>query len=69
MDTLEKIGRWLAPGESPEPKSADLSIHAKPLLASLMTMAWFVEARDPYTREDTCGACQGTRTCWRRRQA
>ncbi|MBV5292924.1 MAG: HD-GYP domain-containing protein [Curvibacter lanceolatus] len=49
MDTLDKIGRWLAPSASPEPKSANLSVHAKPLLASLMTMAWFVEARDPYT--------------------
>lgn len=49
MDTLEKIGRWLMPGASQASRSSDVSIHAKPLLASLMTMAWFVEARDPYT--------------------
>ena len=49
MDTLDKISRWLTSGATPESKSPDLAIHAKPLLASLMTMAWFVEARDPYT--------------------
>ncbi len=49
MSTLEKIGRWLKPGAHTEPKAQDFTAHAKPLLASLMTMAWFVEARDPYT--------------------
>lgn len=49
MDALKKLGCWLTSGSPSEPMSADLSVHAKPLLASLMSTAWFVEARDPYT--------------------
>lgn len=49
MNTVERIERWLTGGASSDSKPADRSILARPLLASLMTMAWFVEARDPYT--------------------
>jgi len=49
MHTLEKISRWLMPDSSSKPNSPDISTNPKPLLASLITMAWFVEARDPYT--------------------
>lgn len=47
MNVIKQLGEWLAPkdcGEVPE-----LGTQSSHLLASLLTMAWFVEARDPYT--------------------
>lgn len=49
MWKLEKLNRWLGVDESAQPHHAQVLAHAKSLLASLVTMAWFVEARDPYT--------------------
>lgn len=47
MKVLQQLGRWLASDEATQTESvAESSSH---LLASLLTMAWFVEARDPYT--------------------
>lgn len=48
MNVLQQLGTWLHPSA----KSGDAvapNNYAHHLLASLMTMAWFVEARDPYT--------------------
>lgn len=47
MHLLNSLNRWLSNEDCPDP--ADASAHASHLLASLMTMAWAVEARDPYT--------------------
>lgn len=47
MKTLQQFRLWLAHGSSN--KLTQTHDCAKPLLASLLTMAWFVEARDPYT--------------------
>lgn len=40
MNVLRELAHWLKPGAGNESTN---------LLASLLTMAWFVEARDPYT--------------------
>lgn len=45
MELLQQSDRW--PSTAPVP--AAVSAQPADLLASLMTMAWFVEARDPYT--------------------
>ncbi|MBI2384638.1 MAG: HD-GYP domain-containing protein [Elusimicrobia bacterium] len=47
MNAFKQLSRWLAPDANHE--SADALTHYSHLLASLLTMAWFVEARDPYT--------------------
>lgn len=47
MSMLTSLSRWLSDEDCLDPK--DATIHASHLLASLMTMAWAVEARDPYT--------------------
>ena len=47
MTMLESLSHWLAPDRPQE--SAAIAAHSANLLASLLTMAWFVEARDPYT--------------------
>jgi HD domain len=44
MALLQRLSGWFNPSVS----SSDPSVEA-PLLASLLTMAWLVEARDPYT--------------------
>ena len=44
MNLLQPFRRWLAAEPAPAVNSPPAD-----LLASLMTMAWFVEARDPYT--------------------
>lgn len=44
---LEQLGHWLGLRECPG--GPDLAAHTNDLLASLLTMAWLVEARDPYT--------------------
>ncbi|MGV8899297.1 MAG: HD-GYP domain-containing protein [Burkholderiaceae bacterium] len=46
MNVLKQLGHWLAPDTGHESVEA---AHSGNLLASLLTMAWFVEARDPYT--------------------
>lgn len=49
MSLLDKVNRWIS-GPSIEPIDKSISdAHFTSLLSSLMTMAWFVEARDPYT--------------------
>lgn len=47
MNAFKQLSRWLDPEHRIDP--AKLEDHAGNLLASLLTMAWFVEARDPYT--------------------
>lgn len=47
MHLLNSLNRWLSNEDCLDP--SDASTHASHLLASLMTMAWAVEARDPYT--------------------
>lgn len=47
MDVLRKMGGWF--GATPETPLPLPESSANYLLASLLTMAWFVEARDPYT--------------------
>ncbi|MGP1685138.1 MAG: HD-GYP domain-containing protein, partial [Giesbergeria sp.] len=42
MSNLQRLNTWIR-------GSAADTHPAKQLLASLLTMAWFVEARDPYT--------------------
>ena len=48
MQLVERIGRWLehASGRGDANDEQQQFGH---LLASLVVMAWFVEARDPYT--------------------
>lgn len=48
MNVLQHLGAWLHPRANSGDAVAPAS-YAHHLLASLMTMAWFVEARDPYT--------------------
>ncbi len=47
MMITDWIGRLT--GSSDRRDSSEVKGHASQLLASLLTMAWFVEARDPYT--------------------
>ncbi|MBC3885912.1 HD-GYP domain-containing protein [Undibacterium griseum] len=47
MSVFTQLGHWLTQGTDKE--SVDASTHSSHLFASLLTMAWFVEARDPYT--------------------
>lgn len=47
MNTFQQLRHWLAPGVPAG--SIEARAHSSQLLASLLTMAWFVEARDPYT--------------------
>ncbi|TBR12585.1 MAG: HD-GYP domain-containing protein [Rugosibacter sp.] len=47
MNVFKQLSHWLTPEDCGEP--ADIAVHSGNLLASLLTMAWFVEARDPYT--------------------
>lgn len=47
MNVFKQLSHWLAP--ETDDKSVDANTHSSHLLASLLTMAWFVEARDPYT--------------------
>ena len=48
MDLFKRLTHaWLSSEDCLEP--ADAAGHAQHLLASLLTMAWVVEARDPYT--------------------
>lgn len=47
-NVLRQLADWLQPNASPTNTEAPAS-YAHHLLASLLTMAWFVEARDPYT--------------------
>jgi hypothetical protein len=47
MNVFRQLGRWLAPVQ--DSASIDAATYSSNLLASLLTMAWFVEARDPYT--------------------
>lgn len=47
MNVFRQLGHWLAPEDSGD--AAGAASHARNLLASLLNMAWFVEARDPYT--------------------
>lgn len=47
MTMLQRLKDWL--GVAPGNKTGDVAAHGGNLLASLLSMAWFVEARDPYT--------------------
>lgn len=47
MNVFKQLSQWLTPDDCVD--STDAATHSANLLASLMTMAWFVEARDPYT--------------------
>jgi hypothetical protein len=47
MNTFQQLRHWLGPWVPTG--STDVATHSSQLLASLLTMAWFVEARDPYT--------------------
>lgn len=47
MNVFQQLSHWLSPDDCAE--VADAADHSANLLASLLTMAWFVEARDPYT--------------------
>lgn len=47
MSLMPSLSRWFSNEDCLDP--ADATTHAAHLLASLMTMAWAVEARDPYT--------------------
>lgn len=47
MNWLKQGGNWLANAQAQEPVPVETT--TRHLLASLLTMAWFVEARDPYT--------------------
>lgn len=47
MNVIKQLHHWLAPDA--DNASVEASTHSSHLLASLLTMAWFVEARDPYT--------------------
>ncbi len=47
MNVIKQLGEWLAPNDCPE--VIEPATQSGDLLASLLTMAWFVEARDPYT--------------------
>ncbi len=51
MNVLQQLRAWFHPDANPaNPANVAMPIgYAHDLLASLMTMAWFVEARDPYT--------------------
>lgn len=46
MNAFKQLHHWLTPNTSNKSVEAAYSSN---LLASLLTMAWFVEARDPYT--------------------
>lgn len=47
MSFFKQLNQWFAPG--PPHATDDAPDNSSHLLASLLTMAWFVEARDPYT--------------------
>lgn len=47
MSWFKQAGSWLGNAQTEEKVSVETT--ARHLLASLLTMAWFVEARDPYT--------------------
>lgn len=47
MSWLKQFGGWISKPGPPTSRAADSS--AQHLLTSLLMMAWFVEARDPYT--------------------
>lgn len=47
MTWFKQLGNWIDHSQSGEKVPAEAS--TQHLLASLLTMAWFVEARDPYT--------------------
>lgn len=47
MKVMEQLSQWLVPNEIRA--SVAVAENSGDLLASLLTMAWFVEARDPYT--------------------
>lgn len=48
MKLLQPLGKFFTPHHHDAPTQID-DTHAQHLVASLLTMAWFVEARDPYT--------------------
>jgi hypothetical protein len=47
MNWFKQAGSWL--GNTPPAEHVPVETITRHLLASLLTMAWFVEARDPYT--------------------
>lgn len=47
MTWFKQLGDWV--GNSPYKDKVSVEASTQHLLASLLTMAWFVEARDPYT--------------------
>lgn len=47
MNVFKQLSHWLTPDAGNQ--SVEAATHSSHLLASLLTMAWFVEARDPYT--------------------
>ena len=47
FNIFKQLSHWL--GSDAGNESADAAAHSGHLLASLLNMAWFVEARDPYT--------------------
>ena len=47
MKVIKQLSEWLVPSDCPE--ASEPASQSGNLLASLLTMAWFVEARDPYT--------------------
>lgn len=47
INMFKQLSHWLGPDAGNE--SANAAAHSGHLLASLLNMAWFVEARDPYT--------------------
>lgn len=49
MSLLRKVNQWVSGSSSTSLDSNMSDTHFTSLLSSLMTMAWFVEARDPYT--------------------
>jgi len=49
LSAFQKFSTWLSWLASAQRSPSQPLDHIKPLMASLLTMAWFVEARDPYT--------------------
>ena len=49
MSLLSKVNQWVSGAPEKSQVNGLNNTHVTHLLSSLMTMAWFVEARDPYT--------------------
>lgn len=49
MHFMERMRSWSFWAQNHPHRHSDIELHTEHLLASLLLMAWFVEARDPYT--------------------